>query len=96
MKKPLRHRIKYPEPSLKKGSSDTAGVPPFRGEPRIQCPITGMWMHVSEAKWDGDYWVHPKAWDAPGYKEPLRDAPRRPPLSRQPRSTRIRGRYELD
>ncbi len=53
---------------------------PRRGEPVILCPVTGLLVSLSEARWRNGAWVHPKADLERGYKEPPDGSPIPHPL----------------
>lgn len=53
---------------------------PFKGSPLIKCPITGFYVNLDEAKWNGHEWVHPSGYDEPGFREKGRQSPRPHPL----------------
>lgn len=65
---------------------------PFRGEPIITCPVTGLQLHLSEAVPRRGSWVHPDAADERHYKEPPEPPISLHPLMRRPRRWRQRDR----
>jgi len=75
---------------LKRGNSRVSGTGVrFRREPVVECPITGLQVHVSDLEPHPDgYWVHPIAADLPGNEQKFVDPGERPMMYRRTRRRR--------
>ncbi len=51
------------------GSTYTAPTKPVKGDTWLECPVTGLDYPQGEMIWSRGRFVHPKAYDEPGYRE---------------------------
>lgn len=68
-------RLPYPN---RGGSTYTSGVPRYRGEPLLRCPITGLLFPLSEGRLRNGAFVSAEGYDEPGNREVVRATGRIP------------------